>query len=214
VKNGINALFFGSNFIYRKVRFEPSFNGDNRLLINYRSTADPMMAKDPNDVTVNWASYPADDPSSNFSGSGYGGAAGVGNLTVVGATTWFWQGADVTEGQVLSGALGGEFNNYSRGVANPPGVQLFGHSRVYGGVSDITYVTQKGEGGVFCTGTGQWIFHLGATPIRQSASLAKPPATTSNALVAATKNLLTAFGSGPASVSQPAVSNTDIYYSA
>jgi hypothetical protein len=195
VQKGVNAVFFGANFIYRKVRFEPSVNGANRLMVNYRSTADPITATDPQDATVNWASYPANEPSSTFSGSSYGGAQGTGDLTIRNATSWLWQGAGVSEGQVLAGALGGEFNNYNDSEPNPAAVELFGHSHVAGGVSDITFATTTGEGSVFCSGTGQWIYHLGTVPFIRNHSLAYPSAAVSAVLRRATTNLLTRVAS-------------------
>ena len=39
---GVNVAYFGANFCYRKIRFENGVNGPNRLMVNYRSTADPI----------------------------------------------------------------------------------------------------------------------------------------------------------------------------
>ncbi len=47
VIRGVNVAFFGANFCYRKIRFESGVNGPDRLMINYRSTADPITATDP-----------------------------------------------------------------------------------------------------------------------------------------------------------------------
>lgn len=214
VEHGVNVAFFGANFIYRKVRFEPSVNGPDRLMVNYRSVADPITQSDPGQSTVNWADYPIEQPSSTFTGSSYGGAYGTGDLTVSDARGWLWAGAGVHEGQRLIGALGGEFNHYDPRQGNPPRVQLFGHSHVQGGVSDVTYVAQPGRGGVWSSGTGQWIYHLNATSILHDRRRPKPPAITSAALIAATRNVLSTFATGPAGNAQPSNGNTAFFYRA
>jgi hypothetical protein len=211
VARGVNVAFFGANFIYRKVRFEPSYNGDLRLMVNYRSSADPITATNPSLATVNWASYPANAPSSTFSGSTYGGANGVGSLVVADASTWFWRGSGVSEATVLPGALGGEFNHFSPVVSNPPSVQILGHSRVGGGTSDVTYSALPGRGGVWCSGTGQWIYHLSDAP-RLGGHWVPNAMAATNALRVATVNLLSVFAQGPAGRHVPSRDNTAVFY--
>ncbi len=211
VNAGVNVAFFGANFAYRKVRFEPSANGALRLMVNYRSTADPIMASDPAQATVNWASYPADAPSSTFSGSSYGGAQGQGSLVVADATSWLWRGTGLSDGSVLAGALGGEFNHFNPALANPPSVQIFGHSGVAGGTSDVTYSALAGRGGVWCSGTGQWIFHLSDAPRLGGRWI--PNATPVTApLEAATVNLLALYARGAAGTTTPSQDNTAQFY--
>lgn len=211
VANGVNVAFFGANFIFRKIRFEPSVNGELRLMVNYRSTADPIMATDPSLATVNWASYPADAPSSTFSGSTYGGAQGVGSLSVADAATWFWRGSGVEDATVLADALGGEFNRFNPLEPNPSSVQIFAHSVVGGGVSDVTYSAELGRGGIWCSGTGQWIFHLSNAP-RLGGHWVPDAMPATAALRTATQNLLALFAQGPAGDSAPSRDNTALFY--
>ena len=199
---GVNVAFFGANFCYRKVRFEPDRNGANRLMVNYRSTADPVTATDPAAATVNWADWPSDLPESTFSGSSYGGIAGAGPLRVVDAGGWFWRGTGLAEGGLLPGALADEFNNYNATRPHPDAVQLFGHSRVTGGVSDITYVAEPGGAGVFASGTGHWVNALSDAP-RLGRHVPQPVADTTAPLQIATQNLLALFGQGPAGATVP-----------
>ena len=211
VASGVNVAFFGANFIFRKIRFEPSVNGALRLMVNYRSSADPIMATNPSLATVNWASYPADAPSSTFSGSSYGGAQGVGSLSVADAATWFWRGSGVSDATVLVGALGGEFNRFNPLEPNPPSVQILGHSMVGGGLSDVTYSAEPGRGGVWCSGTGQWVFHLSDAP-RLGGHWVPNAVDATAALRTATQNLLALFAQGPAGVSAPSRDNTALFY--
>ena len=212
VRRGLNVAFFGANFAYRKVRFEPDVNGTDRLIVNYRSTADPIMATDPSLATVNWSQYPSDQPESAFSGSIYGGADGAGSLVVADSASWLWRGTGLRDGSVLTGALGGEFNHYNPQVQNPANVQIFGHSRVGGGTSDITYVAGGSQGGVFATGTGWWIYRLSNAPKMHGGWVPAALPGVTGALTRATTNVLALFARGPAGRMMPSVDNTRLFY--
>jgi hypothetical protein len=211
VANGLNVSFFGANFIYRKIRFESSANGEDRLMVNYRSAADPIMATNPQLATTNWQDYPSDTPSSTFTGSYWGGVDGTGSLTIEDASTWLWTNTGVRDGSVLPNALGGEFNHFASTAVNPPNVQILANSHVGGGESDVTYVAEPGSGGVFCSGTGHWIYDLSNFPklyhLRQGYMLASPLANVTLPMRQATVNVISLFGNGPAGVSHPSTSN-------
>ena len=211
VDHGVNVAFFGANFCYRKIRFEPSVNGADRLMINYRSTADPITATNPSLATVNWSQYPSDTPESTFTGSIYGGVDGTGSLSVVDAGAWFWRGTGVRNGSVLAGALGGEFNHYNPAVTNPANVQILGHSNVGGGISDVTYVAEPGQGGVFASGTGHWVFDLSDAPRLGNFWVPAAIPGVTNVIRRATINLLARFGAAPAGTTTPSVANTNQY---
>ncbi|HUY16444.1 MAG TPA: N,N-dimethylformamidase beta subunit family domain-containing protein [Acidimicrobiales bacterium] len=208
VTQGVNVAFFGANFCYRKIRFEPSFNGDDRLIVNYRSTADPINATDPSMTTVNWSQPPSNTPESTFSGSLYSGVDGTGSLVVGDASTWLWRGTGLANGALLPNALGAEFNNFSPLSVNPPNVQILARSPVGGGVSDVTYVAERGQGGVFCSGTGHWIYDLSNAPRLGNNWIPAPLPGVTAPIEIATENLLRLFGSGPAGNVLPSVSNT------
>ena len=209
---GVNVAFFGANFCYRKIRFESGRNGADRLMINYRSSADPINAVNPALTTVNWSQSPSNMPESTFSGSLYGGVNGTGSLVVVDATSWLWRGTGLANGSVLTGALGAEFNRFDPYSANPAHVQILGHSPVGGGTSDITYVAEPGKGGVFCSGTGQWIYHLSNSPLLGDTWVPGPVPGVTRALTIATENVLDLFAKGPAGSTAPSVTNTSSFY--
>ena len=209
---GVNVAIFGANFCYRKIRFEDGVNGANRLMVNYRSTADPINAVNSSLTTVNWSQPPSNAPSSSFTGSLYGGVNGTGSLRVEDASSWLWRGTGLADGAVLPGALGAEFNRYYPNAANPPNVQILGHSPVAGGTSDITYVAQPGRGGVFCSGTGQWIFHLSNAPLLNRGWVPGPSPGVTRPLTIATENILHLFAQGPAGTTMPSVANTSRFY--
>ena len=212
VKRGVNVAFFGANFSYRKIRFEPGVNGADRLMVNYRSTADPITATSPSLATVNWSQYPSDQPESSFSGSLYGGAEGAGSLVVADSSSWLWHGTGLSDGAVLAGALGGEFNRFNPAAQNPSSVQIFAHSPVAGGTSDMTYSAQPGRGGVFCTGTGYWIYRLSNAPRMSGGWVAHAIPGVTDPLTTATENLLALFARGPAGDVIPSVDNTALFY--
>ena len=201
--HGVNVAFFGANFCYRKIRFEPSVNGVNRLMVNYRSTADPITATNPSLATVNWSDYPSNQPESTFSGSIYGGAQGTGALTVIGAGEWLWRGTKLHTGAVLANALGGEFNHVASPTTSTAPVEIFGQSRVAGGTSNVTYYAPPGEGGVFCSGTGYWIYRLSNAPRLGNRWIPDALPGVTGPLSVATHNVLALFAQGPAGDVRP-----------
>lgn len=75
-------------------------------------------------------------------------------------------------------------------------------------MSDITYAAQPGEGGVFCTGTGYWVYRLSNAPRMIGGWVPKElPGITS-----ATENVLALFTRGPAGKVIPSVDNTTLFY--
>jgi hypothetical protein len=212
IKEGVNVAFFGANFSYRKIRFEPGVNGSRRLMVNYRSTADPITVANPTLATVNWSQYPSNQPESAFSGSIYGGADGYGSMVVEDASTWLWRGTGLHDGSVLLDALGGEFNRYNPQGQNPSNVQIFGHSPVGGGVGDITYVAERGQGGVFCSGTGYWIYRLSNSPRMRGGWVPHAVPGVTQPITVATQNVLALFARGPAGNDMPSVDNTRSFY--
>jgi hypothetical protein len=209
---GVNVAFFGANFCYRKIRFEPGINGADRLMVNYRSNADPINVVNPSLTTVNWSHPPSNMPESAFSGSRYGGVNGTGPLVVEDASAWLWRDTGLADGDVLNGALGAEFNHYDPYGVNPPNVQILGHSPVVGGTSDATYVAERGKGGVFCSGTGQWIFRLSDAPRLGTTWIPAPVPGVTKQLTIATENVFKLFAQGPAGNTAPSVANTSQFY--
>jgi hypothetical protein len=113
---------------------------------------------------------------------------------------------------VLNGALGGEFNHYDPYGVNPPNVQILGHSPVVDGTSDVTYVAGPGRGGVFSSGTGQWIFHLSDTPDLGNRWIPGPVPGVTRPLTLATENIFSLFAKGPAGVTAPSTDNVASFY--
>ena len=83
---GVSLGFFGANPMYWQVRFEPSFNGNRRIMVVYKHNAspgicvqwipripsDPMAAVDPSRVTARWRDEPLNRPEQEVVGQMYG----------------------------------------------------------------------------------------------------------------------------------------------
>ena len=69
---GMNVAFFGANAIFRKIRFEASPLGPDRIEVNYKiPQEDPLYGKDDALVTGNRPTPPDADPESSLIGQSY-----------------------------------------------------------------------------------------------------------------------------------------------
>jgi hypothetical protein len=70
--HGVNVAFFGANAIFRKIRFESSPLGPDRIEVNYKiPQEDPLYGKDNALVTGNWPVPPDADPESSLVSQSY-----------------------------------------------------------------------------------------------------------------------------------------------
>ncbi len=215
---GVNAAFLGSNFCYRAIRFEPTWTGAQRRVVNYRSTADPIYRTDPKLTTVNWADPPLSMPESTFSGCRYDGFAAPGatwDLVVTDPASWLWRGTGVTEGTHLRAMEQNEYNHVDLSSSLAPHVQVLSHSPVPGSggaYADTTYVALPGRGGVFSSGTSTWVLAMSnGTRIPHSVMRHRVPDVTGR-LLGAMGNLYRVFGAGPAGARHPSRPNVGAYY--
>ena len=201
--HGVNLVFFGANAAFRQIRFESSARGELRHEVCYKSAReDPLRTQDPARVTVDWRAPPVLRPESAMIGQQYECNPVQADMVIVDPGAWVFTGANVVEGQRIVGIVGSEYDRYYPGQVGPHNVQIFSHSPVTchdrPGFSDMTYYTAASNAGVFATGTINWITRLAP----RSAS-ADPVA------VQVTKNVLAAFGVGPAGASHAAAPNYD-----
>ncbi|MCA1839461.1 MAG: hypothetical protein LC723_03905 [Actinobacteria bacterium] len=90
--SGVSAAFLGANDIYRHIRLEPSWVGPNRHEVNYRSTADPLSAKDPRETTVQWRDSPVNQPEDAILGEMYECNPVHADLVVNDTVGWLFEG--------------------------------------------------------------------------------------------------------------------------
>jgi hypothetical protein len=215
LSRGVNLAFFGASPVLRKVRLQASPLGPDREVVNYRDPSeDPELKIDPAQVSQNtWDQPPASWPPSLLVGSNYFGYGGTFPLVVTDPSAWLYQGTGLSQGATVPGVVASDFNGYTPGPSEPPGVEILAHSPVApavgpAGYADTVYYTSaSSEGGVFSSGTNGWIPAMAPCPA------SSPPASCpAPAVQQMTANLLRLFGQGPAGATQPSTANWQQYY--
>jgi hypothetical protein len=203
---GVNLAFMGANAMFRHIRFAPSPLGPDRHEICYKSASeDPLSGQDNADVTVSWRDPPTNEPESMIIGVQYQCNPVNADLVITDASNWLFAGTGLRDGDQLTGVVGPEYDSY--GYAHPPGVEILARSPVTCGGNrsdaDASYYSAPSGAGVFASGTIWWISHL-------IAPCGKAVPCASTALVGITRNLLAAFGAGPAGLVHPSVPNSQV----
>ncbi len=216
--SGVNLAFLGANACYRHIRFAASPLGPDRHQICYKDRfmkQDPMWGVDPAEVTANWPSGPDPRPEQTLIGEQYSDIAADADMVVVDPGAWVFAGTGVTAGQHLPKAVQGEYDNYQSYTPGPRNVTILCHSPVLnrgpGRVSDMTYYTQPGGGGVLATGDAAFVDLLTDAPHIPGAVSPPRPGVTP-VFQRLMENVFSVFGAGPASVSQPSTANWQQFY--
>jgi len=201
---GTNLAFLGANACYRQIRMEASPLGPNRRQVCYKDAAeDPMSTQDPALVTVDWASPPLNDPESTLIGSMYQSIGSDADLVVTDASSWWWAGTGVTDGQHLPAVVQGEFDRYVPSFPGPTNVDILAHSMITNigetNWSDITYYTVAGGGGVLASGDASFVNKLSDTTAFPTNVVPVAIPGVTDILLGAMENLYGRFGNGPAS---------------
>jgi len=206
---GVNVAFFGANAIYRKIRFESSRLGRDRIEVNYKDPLeDPLYGRDDARVTGNWPDPPDADPESSLTGQAYGCFSAPAPMVVTNAQGWIWAGGGAHRGMTLPGLVGVEFDTVNLSEPTPRPIELFARSpeNCYGQAveSNVTYYVARSRAGVFDSGTESWICALPAIGLATGCppQAQRPPVP--RVIEAATRNVLQAFSRGPAGRAYPA----------
>ena len=205
---GVNVAFFGANAIFRKIRFESSPLGPDRIEVNYKiAPEDPLYGQDNALVTGNWPTPPAADPESSLVGQSYvcSFASNV-PMIVTDPGNWVWAGSGVYRGEALPGLVGPEVDQVNPSEPTPRPLEVIAQSPVGCGAlltySDVTYYVAGRGAGVFDAGTEDWICALPDAAGCPASGVTQPAVR--RAIQAATANILTAFAAGPAGRAHPA----------
>jgi hypothetical protein len=194
---GTNLAFLGANAVFRRIRFEATSLGANRLEVNYKNPGeDPVSRVDPSKTTADWPSPPAADPESSLTGSSYACFPGYGDLVVANPHSWVFAHTGLRAGDRLPGILGPEFDAVLPGAPVPQPMDVVMRSPVACRNfthADATYYTTKSGAGVFNTGTMNWVAGLTGKHGRRTAELDRQ----------ITTNVLRAFAAGPARKAHP-----------
>jgi hypothetical protein len=214
--SGLNLAFLGANACYRQIRLQDTSVGPNRLQVCYKdATEDPMATQDPALTTVNWNQAPVNNPESLMIGSTYQSVGAVANMTVTDASSWFLDGTNMTDGQVLPNMIIGEYDRFVPALPGPRNLDVLAHSPIPGqsNWSDLTYFTPTAQsGGVLASGSAYFVYRL-------ANSVAMPPNVVPAAipgetelLLRAMENVYACFGAGPAGASNPSGGNWSSVY--
>jgi len=202
VDNGLNVAFLGANACYRQIRMQPTSVGPNRLQVCYKdATEDPMASQNPALTTVNWDQAPVDNPESSLIGSMYQSVGAKASLVVTDASSWLWDGCNLTDGYSFPNAVTGEYDRFVPLLPGPRNVDVLAHSPVPGQAnwSDMTYYTAPGNGGgVLASGSASFVSLLSTTGIIYPNVVPGPYPQTTDLLVRAMENVYGRFGLGPA----------------
>ncbi len=204
-QTGMNFLAFGANAIFRHIRFSNTALGNFRLEICYKTTPDPINAFDPEEATVNWPEPPFPRPSSQILGDQYSCNPVNAPMKITEPKSWIFAGSGFTGVVYLPNVIGSEYDHVVPGPNTPSNVEIIANSplicRGIHDYADTTWLTTKGNGGVFDSGTSAWVGLL-AAPCPSQGQLCP-----SKVLVQATTNLFMATGNGPAGIIHPSIGN-------
>jgi hypothetical protein len=219
VDKGLNIAFLGANAIYRHIRLEASPLGPNRRQICYKTDfmqEDPLWGVNQAEVTSDWPTGPMPRPEQTVIGAQYQDVEADADMTIVNPDHWILAGTGLTMNQTLPKVILGEYDRFDSGFAGPDNVEILAHSSVAnrgaGAYSDMTYYTRPGGGGVLGSGNAPFISFLSDAPkIYPNVIQPAVPVVTA-AYIRMMENVFSVFGTGPAGVSHPSVSNTQTFY--
>lgn len=213
---GLNVAFMGANSCYRQIRYAASALGERRQVICYKDyTEDPIHTTKPWLATgVSWATTPHQRPESYLVGAMYQGYGASGDMVIYDPSSFLFAGMDIAKSEKIKNVIGSEYDAYEPSIC-PSNVQILAHSPTKGvnGHSDMTYYTTPTGGGIFDSGTADFVTSLwdGSGTLDGKLSFGIAPAET--ALSAMMLNLLRVFASGPAGLSHPSLPNWQAIYS-
>lgn len=175
VNQGMNLGLFNANIGYWQVRLEQG----SRNLVCYRDAAiDPILKKNPMQVTTRFRSRYIQRPEDELFGVMYQGIPNRIYPMVIGKTDhWIFKGTTLRPGDCIQGIVGGEIDNNMRNLKH---VQIITHSPVslkgysqpihdkkpehdvdYSKTySDMVWVSRTGRGSIFSAGTFRWSVYL------------------------------------------------------
>lgn len=209
--SGTNLAFLGANAVYRKIRWEPSWDGrPMRRMVNYRDTSDPINKTEPAETTTQWRSPPLSAPEATIVGIQYECAPTKADIKIVDPSAWIFENTGVTDTTVLHGIEGEE---YDRWFPDSPGnLQILAHSPVTcsgkSSFADMSYWSTPAGGGVFATGTNRW-----TCAITQACGPTAPVSDDDAKTVkAVTSNVLRDFSSPKAGDRHPSTANASRFW--
>jgi hypothetical protein len=203
---GTNIAFLGANAMYRRIRFESSALGADRVVVDYKiAREDPLFGVDNAAVTSDWPQLPDREPESSVTGAMYDCFMRETTPGVVSdPSSFLFAGTNVTAGSTFSGLVGPETDAVDLGDPTPRPLQVLMHSpfecpQGVPSAADMTYYSTVSGAGVFDSGTMDWVCAYGGG--------CHIPVDTQQFVQRVTKNLLVSFARGPVGEAHPARDN-------
>ncbi|MFD7609294.1 N,N-dimethylformamidase beta subunit family domain-containing protein [Streptomyces sp. NPDC059828] len=214
---GMNLAVLGANCCYRRIRFEPTGAGPDRLAVCYKDD----YAKDPGfqqglPPTNDYRRKPAPEPESALLGVLYDGYPVDAPLVVSHPDHWLLAGTAARTGDTFPHLVGVEFDRVDPARPTPRPLEILAHSPVVckgrPSHADMTYGSLSSGAGLFATGTMRWVEALKATgPARQGVNHGLD-GRAGDFTRTVTANVLHAFAQGPSGLTRPALDNVGDHY--
>jgi N,N-dimethylformamidase beta subunit-like, C-terminal/Fibronectin type III domain len=176
---GVNVGFFGGNESYWQVRSEPSAAGvPNRVVVGYKDFAgcnctpgpDPMWNVDNSVLTSLWRDPLVNRPEESMMGVMFGGETSNSNYVVQNASNWVYAGTGLTDGSVVPGIVGYEYDHFFNDANTPANITVLSNSPLVNtenhqnDTANSTIYTAPSGAKVFAAGTIQWSYGLENVP--------------------------------------------------
>jgi hypothetical protein len=195
---GKDLVFLGANDMYWQVRFESSTSGStNRVQVCYKQDyLDPYTDTNPSLATVNWRSWPVNQPENEVLGSMYESDFEWGTSfpwIVQNAFHWIYAGTNVKDGDAIDGLVGYEYDKVFDNGYTPTGTAVLSASPVVDGhgmssIANGTLYTAKSQARVYNAGTIYWPWKLDDNEFTSRGADARVQRMTANILQAMINN--------------------------
>ncbi|MFC6596253.1 N,N-dimethylformamidase beta subunit family domain-containing protein [Kitasatospora paranensis] len=214
---GTNLAVLGANCCFRRVRYEPSELGADRVVVCWKGA----WKEDPGyragkAATTDFRSAPGADPESSLLGVIYDGYPVDAPYVVTSPGHWLFAGTGVKAGDSFPHLVGVEYDRVNTGFPTPRPIEIVAHSPVVcesrHSYADTAYWTTPGGAGIFASGTMRWVEALDANGIGGTRADHGMDAHAGDLVRRVTENVLTLFAAGPAGRVHPAVDNVAAVY--
>ncbi|MFD9338495.1 N,N-dimethylformamidase beta subunit family domain-containing protein [Streptomyces sp. NPDC060028] len=214
---GTNLAVLGANCCYRRIRFEPSAVGPDRIVVCYKGD----YAKDPgfqrgSAPTNDFRRAPAREPESALLGVIYDGYPVDAPYVVSHPDHWLLTGTGARAGDSHPHLVGVEFDRVNPAYPTPRPVEVLAHSPVVckgrPSYADTAYLSLPSGAAVFATGTMRWVEALDASGPGGRNGRHGLDARAGHFTRTVTANVLRAFARGPAGRAKPAQDNLAAHY--
>ncbi|WP_345698668.1 N,N-dimethylformamidase beta subunit family domain-containing protein [Kitasatospora terrestris] len=213
---GTNLAVLGANCCYRRVRYEPSELGPDRVVVCYKGAwqEDPGY-KQGKPATTDFRSPPGADPESSLLGVIYDGYPVDAPYVVTEPGHWLYEGTGAKAGDSFAHLVGVEYDRVNTAFPTPRPIEVLSHSPVVcdgrNSFADTAYHSAPGGAGLFATGTMRWVESLDATGPGGNGNHGLD-GRTGDFTRRVTENLLRAFAAGPCGRAHPAADNVAAVY--